>query len=50
MWVDKSARHIVDYEIDLRDEPGYESGKLRLKRIARVSKEAWREFKLSKIV
>ena len=50
MWVDKSARHIVDYEIDLRDEPGYESGKLRLKRIARMSNEAWREFKLSKIV
>ena len=50
MWVDKSARHIVDYEIDLPDEPGYESGKLRLKRIARMSNEAWREFKLSKIV
>ena len=23
MWVDKSARHIVDYEIDLPEEPGY---------------------------
>ena len=50
MWVDKSARHIVDYEIDLPDEPGYESGKLRLIRIACMSNEAWREFKLSKIV
>ena len=50
MWVDKSARHIVHYEIDLPDEPGYESGKLRLKRIDRMSNEAWREFKLSKIV
>ena len=50
MWVDKSARHIVDYEIDLPDEPGYESGKLRLIRIACMSNEAWREFMLSKIV
>ena len=49
MWVDKSARHIVDYEIDLPDEPGYESGKLRLIRIACMSNEEWREFMLSKI-
>ena len=50
MWVDKSARHIVDYEIDLPDELDYEIGKLRLKRIAHMSNEAWREFMLSKIV
>ena len=49
MWIDKDAPHIVDYEIDLPDEPGYESGKLRLKRIDHMSNEAWRRFMLSQI-
>ncbi|MDP6513734.1 MAG: hypothetical protein QF878_11170 [SAR202 cluster bacterium] len=33
----------------LPDEPGYESGKLRLKQIDHMSNEAWHEFMLSKI-
>ena len=49
MWIDTAARHIVDYEIDLPDEPGYESGKLRLKHIEHMSNEAWRAFMLSQI-
>ena len=49
MWVDKAALHIVDYEIDLPDEPGYKSGKLRLKQIDHMSNDAWREFMFSKI-
>lgn len=44
IWVDKSLQHIVDYEIDLPDEPGYASGKLRLKRIDLMNEESWREF------
>jgi hypothetical protein len=49
MWIDRAAGHIVDYEIDLPDEPGYESGKLRLKQIDHMSNEAWHEFMLGKI-
>ena len=49
MWIDKTARHIVDYEIDLPDEPGYESGKLRLVRTEHMKNKAWHEFMQSKI-
>ena len=49
MRIDRAALHIVDYEIDLPDEPGYESGKLRLKRIDHMSNKEWRELMLSKI-
>ena len=49
MWIDKTALHIVDYEIDLPDEPGYESGKLRLKQIDHMSNDEWHEYMLSHI-
>ena len=49
IWIDKSLRHIVDYEIDLPDEPGYESGKLCLKRIDHMSDESWRKFMMAQI-
>ena len=49
IWVDKALLHIVDYEIDLPDEPGYESGKLLLKKIDHMDYETWREFMLAQI-
>jgi hypothetical protein len=44
IWVDRDALHIVDYEIDLPDEPGFESGKLRLETVGRMSREEWQTF------
>lgn len=49
IWIDISSQHIVDYEIDLPDESGYESGKLCLKQIDRMSNESWREFMTAQI-
>jgi hypothetical protein len=44
LWADTSSMHIVDYEIDLPDEPGYESGKLRLKRVEHMRATDWHAF------
>jgi len=49
IWVDKSLLHIVDYEIELPDEPGYDSGKLLLKKIDHMDYETWCEFTLAQI-
>lgn len=49
IWVDKSLQHIVDYEIDLPDEPGYESGKMRLKQIDHMNEEVWLEYKMAQM-
>ena len=45
IWVAVDGGHIVDYEIDLPDEPGFVDGKLRLERVDRMSEEAWKAFK-----
>ncbi len=45
IWVDHDAMHIVDYEIDLPDEPGFETGKLQLRSIEKSSLEGWEKFK-----
>lgn len=45
LWVDKTRQHIVDYEIELPDEPGFRNGKLRLLRSEPVSLETWQQFK-----
>ena len=43
-WFGKGNRHLVDYEIALPDESGFESGKLRLKRVETLSLEQWEAF------
>jgi hypothetical protein len=44
IWVSRADGHIVDYEIDLPDEPGYRSGKLRLRFIEQMTNEGWGQF------
>lgn len=44
MWFDRNEGHLVDYEIDLPDEPGYESGKLRLLRLESLTPGQWEDF------
>jgi hypothetical protein len=45
LWVCKNEDHIVDYEIDLPDEPGFTSGKLRLRKIEQMDRSDWEAFK-----
>ncbi len=45
IWVRKSDGVFVDYEIELPDEPGYESGKMLLKSEEQMTNEEWEEFK-----
>ena len=49
IWVDEEAMHIVDYEIDLPDEPGFDSGKLLLRSIEKLTPEEWEQFKADRI-
>ena len=44
LWMSKIDPHIIDYEIDLPDEPGYQSGKLRLERTEQMTEEEWLAF------
>ena len=44
LWVSQADEHFVDYEIELPDEPGFDSGKLRLKRVQTLSATAWQAF------
>ncbi len=44
LWVSKQEEHIVDYEIDLPDEPGFTSGKLALQQIERMDESQWQNF------
>ncbi len=49
IWFRADDGALVDYEIDLPDEDGYESGKLRLLSTERLSAEAWEAFKRAKV-
>jgi hypothetical protein len=44
LWVSQAGEHFVDYEIALPDEPGFDSGKLRLKGVQTLSAAAWQAF------
>lgn len=44
IWVHKEKLHIVDYEIDLPDERGFDSGKLLLVGVEQMGQREWREF------
>ena len=44
IWVSKEDGYIVEYQIDLPDEPGYKSGKLQLRKIETVDLESWQYF------
>jgi hypothetical protein len=49
LWVDARHGHLVRYEIDLPDEPGFESGRLDLVERRGMSAEAWETFKAAKL-
>jgi hypothetical protein len=49
IWVDKELGHIVDYEIALPDEPGFDSGKLRLKSVEKMDWKQWDAFMQSRL-
>ena len=44
LWMDAERGYIVDYEIDLPDEPGFESGKLRLLARRSLDQTGWEHF------
>ena len=45
IWFDQKEGFLVAFEIEKPDEPGYESGKLLLKEVRKMNKEAWAAFK-----
>lgn len=45
IWVSRDTHLIVDYEIDLPDEPGFTDGKLTLIDVETMSPSRWAEFK-----
>ena len=49
IWVHEEKHHIVDYEIDLPDEGGFDSGKLLLVGVEAMGEREWREFKRRKL-
>lgn len=44
IWVDKKAEHIVDLEIALPNNPGWQNYKLRLLSVSRMNQSAWEAF------
>jgi hypothetical protein len=44
IWASQTGEYFVDYEIDLPDEPGFDSGKLRLKNVQILGPDAWQAF------
>jgi hypothetical protein len=44
IWIDAESGHLVDYEIDLPDEPGFVSGKMRLVDTVKMTQREWAEF------
>lgn len=44
IWFDKEQGYLVGFEIDLPDEPGYESGKLMLVEVKDMTLEQWKAF------
>lgn len=49
IWVNQAEPFIVDYEIELPDEPGYETGKLQLRAVTQLPVEAWPAYCLEKL-
>lgn len=44
LWIDRENGRLVDYEIELPDEPGFENGKMHLLRAEAMTPERWAEF------
>jgi hypothetical protein len=48
LWIHKADGVLVDFEIALADEPGFDSGKLRLTGIERMTAKEWDAYKSSR--
>ncbi len=48
-WASVEGGYWVEYMIDLPDESGFDSGRLRLERVERASPEQWQAFKREKL-
>ncbi|MCF7559907.1 hypothetical protein L3X39_04590 [Sabulilitoribacter multivorans] len=46
IWFDKTERFVVGFIIEKPDEPGYESGKLMLKKVDNIQERDWKAFKI----
>ncbi len=49
LWADAKAGHIVEFELPIPDEPGFDDGRLRLLEIVPMSVEAWEAFKRARL-
>jgi hypothetical protein len=49
LWTAREEGHIVEFEIQLPDEPGMESGKLALKGKERLTREQWAAFQQARL-
>ena len=44
IWVNKADEHVEDIEIDLPDNPNWQSFKFRLQRLEQMDQAAWEAF------
>jgi hypothetical protein len=49
LWADARDGHIVEFEIPIPDEPGYQDGRLRLEGIGRITLSEWEAYKRAKV-
>lgn len=49
IWMDAEEHFIVEYRIDLPDEPGYKDGRLSLESVRLMSPKEWESFKKEKV-
>jgi hypothetical protein len=49
IWVRKADGVLVEYEIALPDEPGFNSGKLKLTGVERMTEHEWKDYKSSRL-
>ena len=50
IWVRKADGVLVDFEIALPDEPGFNSGKLKLTGVERMTDQEWEDYKSSRLL
>lgn len=49
LWADAAAGHIVEFELPIPDEPGFDDGRLRLIEVGRMTPAEWNAFKRSRL-
>src|SRR5262245_11910851 len=49
LWADTREGHIVEFELPIPDEPGFEDGRLRLLEVSKMTAVEWEAFKRSRL-